>query len=125
MRSVVDSSLSTTRAAVCRVRRRIARDGAPFPNTPLYDRLKKKGRLTHDGQWDRCTLFDINYDPTPMSVAQLRRGFHELSERLYSESFTAWRRERFRAQSREGERYRRHATKLERGRLPISLPVSA
>ena len=30
----------------------------PFPGTPLYDRLKGEGRLLHEGQWQRCTLFD-------------------------------------------------------------------
>jgi len=50
-----------------------------FPNTPLYHRLKKQGRLTHDGRWERCALFDTNYEPQPTSAAQLRRGFDGLS----------------------------------------------
>ena len=97
----------------------------PFPNTPLYHRLKKQGRLTHDGQWERCTLFDINYDPTPMTAEQLRRGFFGLSERLYNTAFTAQRRERFREQYLAGELYREAESKSGRGRLPIRLPVSA
>ena len=68
----------------------------PFPNTPLYHQLKREGRLTHDGQWDRCTLFDINYQPTPMTAKELRRGFLELTNRLYSDSFTNWRKDTFR-----------------------------
>ena len=68
----------------------------PFPNTPLYHQLKREGRLTHDGQWDRCTLFDINYQPTPMTAEELRRGFLELTRRLYSDSFTGWRKDTFR-----------------------------
>ena len=67
----------------------------PFPGTPLYHRLKSEGRLTHDGQWERCTLFDINYLPTPMSVEELRQGFYRLGEQLYCDSFTKWRRSEF------------------------------
>lgn len=65
----------------------------PFPGTPLYAQLKREGRLTHDGQWNRCTLFDINYEPRPMTATQLRDGFFDLAERLYSDQFTRWRRE--------------------------------
>ncbi len=94
----------------------------PFPNTPLYHRLKKQGRLTHDGRWERCTLFDINYDPTPMSAVQLRRGFHELSQRLYSESFTAWRRDRFRRQHRRSPWQQRRCMRSGQRQMPIRLP---
>lgn len=68
----------------------------PFPNTPLYHQLKREGRLTHDGQWDRCPRFDINYQPTPMTADELRRGFLELTSRLYNDSFTNWRKGTFR-----------------------------
>ena len=67
----------------------------PFPGTPLYERLKQENRLLHDGQWERCTLFDINYRPQPMTVDELREGFHRLAVRLYSEDLTKWRRETF------------------------------
>lgn len=70
----------------------------PFPGTPMYERLKSAGRLTHDGQWDRCTLFDLNFVPTPMSAAELTAGFRGLAERLYCREFTALRRSRFEAQ---------------------------
>ena len=59
----------------------------------MHRRWRREGRLTHDGQWERCTLFDINYAPNPMSAAELRAGFHDLVSRLYAEDFTAWRRE--------------------------------
>ena len=87
----------------------------PFPGTPLYDRLKQEGRLTCDGEWHRYTLFDINYEPTPMSCGELRRGFHDLTGRLYSDSFTRRRKNRFKLQSRRG----RPAA----GTLPMRLPV--
>ena len=67
----------------------------PFPSTPIHGRLKQQGRLTHDGQWERYTLFDINYAPSPMSAAELRHGFFDLAERLYSDAFTNRRREQF------------------------------
>jgi radical SAM superfamily enzyme YgiQ (UPF0313 family) len=67
----------------------------PFPGTPLYDRLRREGRLLYDGQWERCTLFDINYRPRPMTVEELRAGFHSLGVRLYGEEMTRWRRENF------------------------------
>ncbi len=71
----------------------------PFPGTPLYANLKAQNRLTHDGQWNRCTLFDINYLPHPMSVTQLRDGFFDLASKLYSAPFTQWRRAQFRTGS--------------------------
>ena len=49
----------------------------------------------YPGAWERCTLFDVNYQPTPMSVSELEQGFHSLVERLYSDDFTAWRRRQF------------------------------
>jgi radical SAM superfamily enzyme YgiQ (UPF0313 family) len=67
----------------------------PFPGTPLYERLQRDGRLLYAGQWERCTLFDINYRPEPMTVEELRAGFHDLGVRLYSEELTRWRRENF------------------------------
>ena len=68
----------------------------PFPGTPLYQRLEKAGRILEPGQWKRCTLFDINYRPARMTVDEMREGFHNLVERLYSKEFTEWRRETFR-----------------------------
>jgi radical SAM superfamily enzyme YgiQ (UPF0313 family) len=67
----------------------------PFPGTPLYRRLKDAGRLTHDGQWQHCTLFDVMYEPTPMTADELRDGFRQLSVRLYSDEMTQWRRDTF------------------------------
>ena len=67
----------------------------PFPGTPLYDRLKKEGRLLEPTNWRKCTLFDVNYQPARMTVEQLTLGFRQLVTKLYSEEFTAWRRENF------------------------------
>jgi radical SAM superfamily enzyme YgiQ (UPF0313 family) len=67
----------------------------PFPGTPLYDRLKRESRLHHEGDWRRCTLFDVNYDPRGMTSDELRDGFRSLVERLYSEPVTRARRDNF------------------------------
>jgi radical SAM superfamily enzyme YgiQ (UPF0313 family) len=67
----------------------------PFPGTPLYERLRRDGRLLYEGQWQRCTMFDINYEPQGLTVDELRSGFRRLGEKLYSEELTKWRRENF------------------------------
>ncbi len=67
----------------------------PFPGTPLYKRLLDAGRILEPGNWKKCTLFDINFEPANMSVNELRSGFYELAQQLYSEEFTNWRRKVF------------------------------
>ena len=67
----------------------------PFPGTPLYKRLEAQGRLTHPGRWERCTLFDLNYEPVGMTASQLTQGFRDLVVRLYSQEQTRWRRDTF------------------------------
>ncbi len=67
----------------------------PFPGTPLYDRLKKEGRLLSKNAWEKCTLLDLTYQPDGMTIAELETGFHTLIEELYSDEFTRWRRLRF------------------------------
>lgn len=77
-----------------------------FPGSPLYRRLQDEGRLLDATDWTKCTLFDINFQPRGMTVDELRRGFHELAGRLYSEEFTRQRRERFRQCIRESHQSR-------------------
>jgi len=67
----------------------------PFPGTQLEERLRREVRLLYDGDWQRCTLFDVNYEPKGMSTGELRDGFRHLAERLYSEDLTKWRRQNF------------------------------
>jgi radical SAM superfamily enzyme YgiQ (UPF0313 family) len=67
----------------------------PFPGTPLEARLRREERLLYDREWQRCTLFDVNYEPKGMSADELRGGFRHLAERLYSQDLTKWRRENF------------------------------
>lgn len=75
----------------------------PFPGTPLYDRLEREGRLIEREAWEKCTLFDLVYEPTPMTASQLVDGFHDLAVRLYEEEFTRWRRETFRKEYLRGD----------------------
>ena len=55
----------------------------------------QEARIALESTFDRCTLFDINYQPSRMSVEQLRDGFHLLAKDLYSEAATKWRRDNF------------------------------
>jgi len=67
----------------------------PFPGTPLYHRLRQEGRLLREKAWELCTLFDINFQPKQMSVAQLQNGFLGLVKRLYAAEETSERRANF------------------------------
>ncbi len=68
-----------------------------FPGTPLYERLRREGRVLREGAWELCTLFDINFRPKNMTVAELQSGFLGLAEKLYSAEETSERRRRFRS----------------------------
>jgi radical SAM superfamily enzyme YgiQ (UPF0313 family) len=67
----------------------------PFPGTPLYDRLRAGGRLLDETAWERCSLFDVNFQPAGMTVSELETGFRRLAESLYSAEATRERRRRF------------------------------
>ncbi|MBN1787020.1 MAG: radical SAM protein [Sedimentisphaerales bacterium] len=67
----------------------------PFPGTPLYERLKSENRLLQPQGWEKCTLFDLNFQPSHMSCEELTDGFKELTSRLYNDEFTKWRRSNF------------------------------
>jgi radical SAM superfamily enzyme YgiQ (UPF0313 family) len=67
----------------------------PFPGTPLYERLKSERRLLRETFWDACTLFDVNFRPRRMSVADLEAGLHWLFRETYSREQTARRRRAF------------------------------
>ncbi len=76
----------------------------PFPGTPLYERLRREGRLLEEGAWERCSLFDVNFRPLRMSADALQDGLLGLARRLYTEEERDARRERFWAQRREHRR---------------------
>jgi radical SAM superfamily enzyme YgiQ (UPF0313 family) len=81
----------------------------PFPGTPLYERLRARGRILEDRAWERCTLFDINFQPQQLNVAELESGFKELGQKLYQKNFVRERGERFRRRWRGACRARRLA----------------
>ena len=74
----------------------------PFPGTELYRRLQHEGRLLREVFWDRCTLFDVNFQPVGMSVAELEEGLRWLIEELYSGPAYSRRRRAFLRASRSG-----------------------
>lgn len=67
-----------------------------FPGTPLFERLMSEGRIVNSSAWELCTLFDVNFHPNGMSIAELESGFQDLAEKLYSAEFTQERRNHFR-----------------------------
>jgi radical SAM superfamily enzyme YgiQ (UPF0313 family) len=67
-----------------------------FPGTPLYHRLEAEDRLLQKDAWELCTLFDVNFRPAGMTVAELETGLRDLAMRLYSSEATHERRENYR-----------------------------
>ena len=74
----------------------------PFPGTPMHRQLTEEGRILVEGAHERCTLFDINFQPSHMTVEQLRSGFHGLMERLYRPQAVRQRTRQFWSQKRKG-----------------------
>jgi radical SAM superfamily enzyme YgiQ (UPF0313 family) len=91
----------------------------PFPTTPLYDRLKRSGRLLREDAWESCTLFDVNFQPENMSVSDLETGFRRLVAEIYSEPLVVERNRKFRKRLRDikdrerRERRRNNARKVD------------
>lgn len=75
----------------------------PFPGTPLYDRLRREGRLLAPRFWDRCTLFDVVFRPARMSVEDLESGLRWLMGELYTHEETSRRRRGFVEQKSGGK----------------------
>ncbi|MEE8440984.1 MAG: radical SAM protein [Spirochaetia bacterium] len=75
----------------------------PFPGTPLLERLEKEDRILEPKRWEMCTLFDVNFRPSHMTVSELASGFRGLGVKLYSEEFTNWRRSNFKKYLRTAE----------------------
>jgi radical SAM superfamily enzyme YgiQ (UPF0313 family) len=90
-----------------------------FPGTPLYDRLKKAGRLLREDAWELCTLFDVNFRPTDMTKQELESGFKNLAKKLYNEESTTERRAKFRQRLRH-----LHRTGDTHARNKIHIPSS-
>lgn len=77
-----------------------------FPATPLYERLRREDRILRDGAWELCTLFDVNFKPTGMTVAELEQGLRDLARQLYASDVTQERQKRFRERLRQARRSR-------------------
>jgi len=84
-----------------------------FPGTPLFARLKAEGRIIRDRAWELCTLFDINFRPKNMSVAQLQAGFLKLVKQLYSAAETHERRTKFKRMLKTSPNFGRHKARQE------------
>ncbi len=72
-----------------------------FPGTPLFERLRRCGRILRENAWELCTLFDVNFRPDGMSVEELEANFRSLVEKLYSTEFTQERRDKYRQRLRD------------------------
>lgn len=68
----------------------------PFPGTRLYERLLKEGRLDAPPFWDKCTLFDLVYEPIGMSRAEIEKALLYLFRDLYDEEAYKRRKMQFR-----------------------------
>ncbi len=66
-----------------------------FPATPLYERLKKTGRIINETAWELCTLFDVNFHPDGMTAKELEDKFLWLVQELYSAEATKARKASF------------------------------
>lgn len=67
----------------------------PFPGTPLYQRLSAEGRLMKARSWDRCTLFDLNFEPKNMTVQELEDGMMWLFQEVYNQDALTTRRRHY------------------------------
>ena len=55
----------------------------PFPGTDLHRQLKSQNRLIADNYWDKCTLFDVTFEPRNFTAPELENSFHEFMSRIY------------------------------------------
>lgn len=57
----------------------------PFPGTRLLERLRQEGRLLYDRFWNRCTLFDVVFEPARMTAGELEEGHLWLMQQIYNQ----------------------------------------
>src|ERR1043165_7086259 len=57
----------------------------PFPGTHLLRRLQSEGRLLYDQFWDKCTLFDLVFEPKNMTPDELVEGHTWLMKQIYNQ----------------------------------------
>jgi radical SAM superfamily enzyme YgiQ (UPF0313 family) len=56
----------------------------PFPGTPLFEDMKKQGRLLHE-DWGRYNAENVVFRPARMTPAQLEKGYQYLWENFYKD----------------------------------------
>lgn len=56
----------------------------PFPGTPLFDEMKKQGRLLHE-DWGRYNAENVVFRPARMTPKQLEDGYNYLWEAFYKD----------------------------------------
>ena len=56
----------------------------PFPATPLYERLRKDGRLTRPTHWLDFTPYQMAHKPLKMTIAEAQRELQHAWESSYS-----------------------------------------
>ena len=56
----------------------------PFPATPLYDRLKKEGRLTRPTHWLDFAPFQMSHTPLKISISQVQGELKHAWESSYN-----------------------------------------
>jgi len=83
----------------------------PFPGTPFHERLRRAGRLRNEAAWERCTLFDLEFEPQGMSADALTGGFRNLIVDLYGREATHKRRMHFQRLARRNRWWSRAAPK--------------
>jgi radical SAM superfamily enzyme YgiQ (UPF0313 family) len=57
----------------------------PFPNTLLYHQLHQENRLLEETYWEKCTLFDLTFQPRQFSVPEFELAFQQLMTNIYSD----------------------------------------
>jgi radical SAM superfamily enzyme YgiQ (UPF0313 family) len=57
----------------------------PFPGTHLLRRLQSEGRLLYERFWDKCTLFDLVFEPKNMTPDELVDGHSWLMKEIYNQ----------------------------------------
>jgi radical SAM superfamily enzyme YgiQ (UPF0313 family) len=58
----------------------------PLPGSKLIERLKEEKRLIEQETfWDKCTFFDVLYNPKKMTKDQLEKGFIWAYKQLFNE----------------------------------------
>jgi radical SAM superfamily enzyme YgiQ (UPF0313 family) len=56
----------------------------PFPGTHLLRRLEGEHRLLYERFWDKCTLFDLVFEPKQMTPDELIEGHTWLMSQIYT-----------------------------------------